>query len=60
MRWIGKFSTAIILIAAFGVMYYLISLQYPFHWNIVPFDYIKLYLMGMVITLEISIFYFLL
>lgn len=56
MRWIRKSFTAIVLIAVFGGMYYLISLQYPFHWNIVPFDYIKLYLMGLLITLEISIF----
>ena len=55
MKRIGKkILIAAFIAAIFGIFYYLLSLQYPFHWNIVPGHYIKLFLLGLLMTLKIS------
>jgi polar amino acid transport system permease protein len=53
-RILKKISIAAFIAAIFGIFYYLLSLQYPFHWNIVPTRYMKLYILGLGMTLQIS------
>ncbi len=55
-RILKKISIAAFIAAIFGALYYLLSLQYPFHWNIVPTDYLNLYFLGLLMTLKISVF----
>ncbi len=53
-RFFKKLSIAAFIVAIFGILYYLLSLQYPFHWNVVPMDYLNMYYWGLLMTLKIS------
>lgn len=53
-RVLKKSAIAVLIVGIFGILYYMLSLQYPFHWNVVPTDYMRLYLSGLLLTLEIS------
>ncbi len=54
-RILKKISIAAFIVAILGTLYYLLSLQYPFHWNVVPMDYLKMYYLGLMMTLKISL-----
>ncbi len=54
-RILKKISIAAFIVAIGGIFYYLLSLQYPFHWNVVPMDYLKMYYLGLLMTLKISL-----
>ena len=54
-RILKRISIAAFIAASFGIVYYFMSLQYPFHWNVVPAHYLKLYFLGLLMTLKISL-----